>query len=132
MQTFLAENKLMILGYLHFVNKQAFPRSSLVAYAEDGLELIFQTMTIGRKYNDLQFCGRVSVVISSGLKTMQYEGNAQMIADVDWAQRVMLLKNGPCDRRFIFDPRARWFLIRPWWVKLSDYTREPIIKEWYA
>lgn len=107
------------------------PEAALVAFAQTGqLELIFETFVNSRKWHNLQANPHVSFVIGGDARqhiTLQYEGIAQLVP-ADEAERyiaIFLAKDTPCTEQFLRDPRARLLLVRPTWLRYTDYTQQP-------
>jgi len=134
--SFLNKQPLMVLSTVH--KKRKAPESALVAFSQTkNLELIFQTQNDTRKYLNLQKNCSVSAVVGfSETKhiTLQYEGEAKEISDknnLEYYIKIFKKKNTPCGDRFIYHPKASFFLISPKWIALSDYhDKKPKVIEW--
>lgn len=102
--------------------------SALIAFAQNSkLELYIMTFSDSRKYANLQENPYVSVVIGFGYLTIQYEGAAFLLDNNanQEALRAFSLKTTPCSSDFLNDSRARFFKIKPKWIRYSDYTIFP-------
>jgi general stress protein 26 len=130
---FLALNS---LGVISTVGKNAQPEAALVAFAETPeLELIFQTQSNTRKYQNLQQNSKVALVIgwdSVIHKTLQYEGVASEVAAQDSEKYIKIFKakKTPCTEDFLNEPNVKFFKVVPTWIGFSDYTgKKPQITE---
>lgn len=104
------------------------PESALIAFAQnEDLELYFMTFADSRKYANLQRNPSVSLVIGFECKTIQYEGAACELREtaIEEALYAFSLKQTPCSSDYLHDSRARFFKIKPKWVRYSDYTIYP-------
>jgi general stress protein 26 len=118
------------------VNSEKHPQSALVAFAEtDDLKIVFQTFVGTRKLQNIEQNACVSVVVGvdvSSYETLQYEGIAEIPSSKEAAKyrEVLLKKKTPSTKKYVNDPRSNIVLIRPTWLRFSDYTgREPDIFE---
>ena len=106
------------------------PEAALIAFAElDTLEIVFETFTGSRKYENLQHDLAVALVIGWDAKqhiTLQYEGVARELdtAEVEHHRQIFLAKDTPCDETFLRHPKVRLFKVQPTWTRYSDYTGE--------
>lgn len=125
-QDHLKANKLMTISTL--AADSGKPQAALVAFAElPSLELLFQSVEYSRKYRNLTKNQAVAVVIGWDLdnyRTLQYEGVAEQIP-VDEAEayhHYFLDKASPSSEIILKNPRARFFRIKPTWLRYSDYS----------
>jgi hypothetical protein len=122
---FLRQFKLGVLGS---IGRGGAPQSALVGFAvTPELELVFDTVKSTRKYPNLVADPRCSFVIGwSGEQTVQYEGQAQELAppDLERYQEIYFAAwpDGP-DR--LSWPGIVYFLVRPSWVRFSDFKENP-------
>lgn len=122
--------KLAVLGS---ISPEKTPQSALVGIAvSENLEIIFDTLNSTRKYMNLTTNRKASLVIGwEGEKTVQFEGEAFLPVGEELKQYKQIYyatwPDGP--------ERASWpglvyFVVRPRWVRYSDYdARPPRIEE---
>lgn len=127
---FMTANKLGVLGYL---SPRGTPRSALVGIAvTPALEIIFDTVSSSRKYGDLLANPAASFVIGwAGEVTVQLEGQAFQPtgADLERYQQVYFAAWPEC-RDHLNWPGIAYFVVRPQWIRYSDYDqRPPLIQE---
>jgi Pyridoxamine 5'-phosphate oxidase len=126
---FLSRHKLGVLGYL---SEQGTPRSALVGIAATAeLEIIFDTVSSSRKYGDLRANASASFVIGwEGEVTVQFEGQAFQPTGAELAryQQVYFAAwpDGPDRLKW---PGIAYFVVRPQWIRYSDYDQSPPLIE---
>jgi len=127
---FLSRHKLGVLGYLA---PEGTPRSALVGIAvTPELEIIFDTVSSSRKYACLRSNPAASFAIGwAGEVTVQFEGEAFQPAGTALARYQEIYfaawTDGP--ERLSW-PGITYFVIRPRWIRYSDYDqRPPLIEE---
>lgn len=128
--TFIAKFKLGVLGT---VSDNNTPQSALVGFAvTPGLELIFDTVKDSRKYPNLISRPSCSFVIGwAGEQTVQYEGKARELRppDLERYQKIYFEVWPEC-REHLTWPGIVYFLVRPTWIRYSDFDQSPpIIRE---
>jgi hypothetical protein len=127
---FMAAHKLGVLGYL---SPQGTPRSSLVGIAvTPQLEIIFDTVSSSRKYGDLLANPAASFVIGwEGEVSVQFEGQAFQPTGPELAQyQQVYFAAWPECRDHLSWPGIAYFVVRPQWIRFSDYDqRPPLIQE---
>ena len=116
------------LGVVSTLAADGAPQSALVGMAvTPELEIVFDTVEKSRKFANLMRDARVSLVVGwQGETTVQLEGTAQRISSTDL---------GPYHevyfRKFPDGPaRLKWegiayVVIRPRWIRYSDYGQSP-------
>jgi len=113
------------------------PQAALVAIAiSDQLELIFDTVQSSRKWQNLQHCAHVAVVVGGwdgSETTLQYEGIADEPTGPEQERVKEIYFNTFPDGR----DRLKWegiayFWIRPVWIRYSDLNRGGQIVEFTA
>lgn len=128
--TFIAGHRLGVLGT---ISPDGAPQSALVGIAvTKDLELIFDTVDSSRKYRNLIANPAASFVIGwEGEVTLQYEGNAFVPTGNDLAQyKKDYFAAWPDCRAHENWPGIAYFVIRPVWIRYSDYDqRPPLIEE---
>jgi pyridoxine/pyridoxamine 5'-phosphate oxidase len=129
---FISRHKLGVLGYL---SPQGAPRSALVGIAvTPELEIVFDTVSSSRKYGDLLRNPAASFVIGwEGEVTVQFEGQAFQPTGAELAryQQVYFAAwpDGP-DR--LAWPGIAYFVVRPQWIRYSDFDQRPPLIEEFA
>jgi len=129
---FISGNKLGVLGYL---SPQGAPRSALVGIGVTSeLEIIFDTVSSSRKYASLIANPAASFAIGwEDEVTVQLEGQAFQPTGAELAryQKVYFAAwpDGP-DR--LSWPGIAYFVVRPQWIRYSDFDRRPPLIEEFA
>jgi hypothetical protein len=122
---FMAGHKLGVLGS---ISPTGAPQSALVGIAVTReLEIVFDTVASSRKYANLLANPAASFVVGwAGEVTVQFEGEAfqPMGAELARYQQVYFAAwpDGP-DR--LSWPGIAYFVVRPQWIRYSDYDRSP-------
>jgi hypothetical protein len=127
---FLSGNKLGVLGYL---SSQGEPRSALVGIGvTPDLDIVFDTVSSSRKYGCLVANPAASFVMGwAGEVTVQYEGQAFQPtgAELERYQQPYFAAWPEC-RDHLSWPGIAYFVVRPKWIRYSDYDqRPPLIEE---
>jgi pyridoxine/pyridoxamine 5'-phosphate oxidase len=123
---FIQKNKLGVLASV----SAGTPQSALVGIAvTPRLEIIFDTVQNSRKYRNLTSNGTCSLVIGwSGEQTLQYEGTAKELKppELERNQAIYFLSHpdGPLRMNW---PGISYFLIRPKWIRYSDFDQDPAV-----
>lgn len=100
------------------------PQSALVGIAvSPDLEIVFDTVRSSRKYSNLKADPRIAVVVGwEGEQTVQYEGTAIEPVGEDLARaKEIYFAAWPSGRDRQQWPGMAWFLIRPKWLRYSDF-----------
>ena len=127
---FMVTNDLAVVSSL---SPEGYPQSAVVAFAvTEDLEIVFDTFRSSRKYGNLLANGHASVVIGwDGDETVQLEGRAYLLEGEELIQyRRTYAAKWPESQM-----RQGWsglmhFVIRPEWVRYSDYGhRPPVVHE---
>ena len=126
----MTAHKLGVLGYL---SPQDTPRSALVGIGvTTELEIVFDTVSSSRKYGDLLANPAASFVIGwEGEVTVQLEGQAFQPTGAELAQyQQVYFAAWPECREHLTWPGIAYFVVRPQWIRYSDYDqRPPLIQE---
>lgn len=123
--TFLASNR---LGVVSSLGKDGEPQSALIGIAvTTDLELVFDTVKSSRKYGNLVSQRACSFVIGwQGEATVQYQGKAQELGGAELAiyKQVYFaaFPDGPEREQW---PGIAYFVVRPAWIRFSDYGHRP-------
>ena len=127
---FLLQCKLGVLGTIGFAN---VPQSALVGIAvTDHLEIIFDTVKSSRKYPNLIDRPACSFVIGwTGEQTVQYEGHAKELSGGELQRyQQIYFDTWPECRTHLSWPDIVYFVVRPRWIRYSDFQQEPpLIRE---
>ena len=123
---FIHKHKIAVLAT---VDKSNQPEAAVVEFGDTpDLEIIFDTLAeTYRKYNNLQKNQSVALVIGwDDDITVQYEGTAKEIKgqEKDKYKEIYFAKN-PETRKWDSNPDIRYFLVKPKWVRYSDYGSKP-------
>ncbi len=104
------------------------PEAALVAYASaHDLSLVFATYSSSRKYINIQMNPNVAVVISdNALKSVQYEGKAEVLAGDELKKyKEMLFHRNPKSVQYDNHPEQTYLKIIPTWIRYIDLELEP-------
>lgn len=120
----LASQKLCVISTIAGDGR---PQSALVAFSETPeLEIVFGTFDDTRKYANLLRDSRVSIVVSGSDATVQVEGTASLAEGPDDGRcRTMHLAKNSATAKYLRDPRERFFVVTPTWIRYTDYSTEP-------
>jgi nitroimidazol reductase NimA-like FMN-containing flavoprotein (pyridoxamine 5'-phosphate oxidase superfamily) len=124
------------LGVLGTLAPSGEPQAALVGYAiTPDFELLFDTLRTTRKYRNMMANPRVSFTVGSTVghgdeRTVQYEGIAEELA----GEQLERLRPGyfaawPDGVDRVQWPDITWFVIRPRWIRYSDFNI-PLTQEW--
>ena len=129
MNGFVAQCKLAVLGS---VAKTGAPQAALVGIAvTPDLEIVFDTVKSSRKYANLIARPECSFVIGwTGEQTVQYEGVAEECGAVGWERyKEVYFRAWPDCRAHQSWPGIVYFVVRPAWIRYSDFARSPALIE---
>jgi pyridoxine/pyridoxamine 5'-phosphate oxidase len=128
--TFLSQCRLGVLGS---ISNTGAPQAALVGIAvTPRLEIIFDTVKSSRKYPNLISTPACSFVIGwSGEQTVQYEGRAEELQPPDLEPyQETYFKVWPECRAHLSWPGIVYFVVRPSWIRYSDFDQgPPLIRE---
>ena len=114
------------------ISATGHPQSALVGIAvTQKLEVIFDTLKSSRKYANLIAHPTCSLVIGwSNEKTLQLEGEAfePSVSDRDLYQQIYL-NAWPDGRARSTSPNLAYIVVRPRWIRYSDYAASPPVIE---
>ena len=116
------------LGVLGSVGRNGHPQSALVGIAvTQALEILFDTVKSSRKYGNLIAMPFCSFAIGwEGEQTVQYEGEARELSgsELDRLQPIYF-ERWPESRAHLNWPGIVYFVVRPRWIRYSDYDQSP-------
>ncbi len=121
---FLRRENLAVLSYAE--NGQ--PKSSVVDYSEDeDLQIIFITLLKYRKYSLIKKNPRISLCIGGKNNiTVQYEGIAKELTRLKFLPYLKYhIKKNPVELKFSKMLEAKFFIIKPTWIRYSDFSAKP-------
>lgn len=116
------------LGVLGTVTPDGKPQSALIGIAvTPELEVIFDTVRESRKARNLGSAPDCSLSVGwAAEQTVQYEGRA---AEIQECERPRLqetyFRTWPECRDHLRWPDVVYFVVRPRWIRFSDYGRKP-------
>jgi len=104
------------------------PEVATVEYLVDGDQLIINTFIYYRKYQNLVDNPQIACVITvDDEKTLQFDARAELLEGEAAAQaRQKLMEFDPGFADFFDDDETRFFRITPTWLRLRDYTQQPL------
>jgi pyridoxine/pyridoxamine 5'-phosphate oxidase len=127
---FIAKSK---LGVLSSAGPSGTPQSALVCFAvTEKLEIIFDTVKSSRKYRNLIDRPECSFVFGwNGEETVQYEGIAEELAGEALRRyQDVYFRTWPDGPARLSWPGIVYFVVRPQWVRYSDFDQTPpLIRE---
>jgi pyridoxine/pyridoxamine 5'-phosphate oxidase len=127
---FMTAHKLGVLGYLA---PSGGPRSALVGIGVTAdLEIVFDTVSTSRKYPSLLQNPAASFALGwEGEATVQLEGRAFQPKGAELARyQQAYFAAWPEGRDHMAWPGITYFVVRPTWIRYSDYDqRPPLIEE---
>ncbi len=117
-------NTLMVIST---VDATGSPESAVVAYSLLGDSILMGTILKSRKYNNLLSNNHVAVVVGWGNATLQIQATARLLSDHEEIEdaRVAHVTRVPASKKYADDPEQRWFELRPYWFRLTDFTESP-------
>jgi Pyridoxamine 5'-phosphate oxidase len=116
------------LGVLGTVSPGGVPQSSLVGIAvTPGLEIIFDTVKPSRKYGNLIAKPACSFAIGwAGETTVQFQGDAREPSGAELAAyQEVYFNQWPDGPSRLSWPGITYFVVRPTWIRYSDFDRNP-------
>jgi general stress protein 26 len=122
---FIVKHKLGVVGT---TSSSGSPQSALVGIAvTPKLEIVFETVKSTRKFRNLTSRPNCSFVVGwKGEVTVQYEGVAYQPQGVALDQfRNVYFANWPSCRSHLSWPDIVYLVVRPIWIRYSDYDRDP-------
>ena len=104
------------------------PQSALVGFAAtEDLEIIFDTVKSSRKYANLIARPACSFVFGwAGEQTVQYEGTAEELGGTELQRyQQIYFRAWPDGPARLSWPGIVYFVVRPKWVRYSDFDQSP-------
>jgi pyridoxine/pyridoxamine 5'-phosphate oxidase len=122
---FIAQSK---LGVLSTLAETGPPQSALVGIAvTPHLEIVFDTVKSSRKYPNLIARPQCSFAIGwTGEQTVQYEGEAVELHGTELQRcQEVYFRVWPDGPERLNWPGIVYFLVRPRWIRYSDFDQNP-------
>lgn len=109
---------------LSTVGPDGEPQSAFVAFSEaDDCSVVFGTFDDSRKFANVVRDPRVSIVVADDEREVQLEGTARVTEGEDaLACRKRHASKNPSTERYADDPRQRYLLVTPTWLRYVDYA----------
>ncbi len=120
------------LGVVSSMSDASTPQSALIGIAvTPDLEIIFDTTKSTRKYSNLIVRPQCSLVIGwEAEQTLQYEGRAEELQPPDLARyQEIYFQAWPDGPARLTWPGIVYFIVRPLWVRYSDFAQDPPLIE---
>jgi len=115
------------LGVIATLNARK-PEAAAIDFSETSkLEVVFTTLAFYRKYKNLNKNSKVAFVVGGekGI-TLQYEGLARELSRGAFKKyHNRHVQKNPVEKKFAAMPEARFFIIKPAWLRYSDFTAKP-------
>ena len=115
-------------GVVSSVSDEGIPQSALMGIAvTPELEIVFDTVKTSRKYPNLVERAKCSVVVGwEGEQTVQFEGVAVELRGEELQRyQEIYFAVWPEGRERLRWPAIAYFVVRPRWIRYSDYERKP-------
>jgi pyridoxine/pyridoxamine 5'-phosphate oxidase len=119
-------------GVVSSLSTGGVPQSALVGIAiTPELEIVFDTVSSSRKYKNLAERPSCSFVVGwGGEKTVQYEGIAMEPTGAELRRyQEAYFSVWPDGLAHLSWPGIAYFVVRPTWVRYSDYDQSPPLIE---
>ena len=116
------------LAVLATASPSGSPEAALIGIAAGpDLSLIFDTLTMTRKYARLKANPRVALVVGLASETtLQLDGEAEELAgDTLAAAKAIYFRKWPDGRDREALPGITYFKVRPRWIRHSDFSAPP-------
>jgi len=117
-------------GVVSSISKTGTPQSALVGIATTSeLEIVFDTVSSSRKYQNLIERPSCAFVVGwEGEQTLQFEGAASEVKGA-LLERYQQCYFGvwPDGRDRMNWPGIAYFVVRPVWIRYSDYGQKPAL-----
>ena len=119
------------------VSEDGAPEAAVVGVAaNDGLELVFDTLDTTRKFLNVKSNGRIAVVFGAAgayqpgkhdERTLQYEGAADVPSgeELGRVQELIYFKQFPDGRARMKWAHIAYVRVKPLWIRYSDYNASP-------
>ena len=132
MRTFTVLSANASWAFVSTMSDASTPQSALIGIAvTPDLEIIFDTTKSTRKYSNLIVRPQCSLVIGwEAEQTLQYEGRAEELQPPDLARyQEIYFQAWPDGPARLTWPDIVYFIVRPLWVRYSDFAQDPPLIE---
>jgi general stress protein 26 len=121
---FLKSHKYMTLAT---ADNNGKPEAATVEYLVDGDNILLNSYVSYRKYSNLIKNPLVACVITEGDNlTLQFDAIVEKLEGFEAGEaKQKLLEWEPDFKDYFNDPDTRFFRIKPYWMRLRDYTEIP-------
>jgi hypothetical protein len=122
------------LAVISSIGPRVEPQSALVGFAvSPDLEIVFDTLSSTRKYQNLKRDSSIAIVFGwEGETTIQYEGHAsEPLGDELRRAKEIYFTAWPDGRERELWPGIAYFLVRPKWLRYSDFDANRIEELWF-
>jgi pyridoxine/pyridoxamine 5'-phosphate oxidase len=122
------------LAVISSIGPRGEPQSALVGFAvSPNLEIVFDTLSSSRKYRNLKRDSSIAIVFGwEGETTIQYEGQAgEPLGDELHRAKDIYFATWPDGRERETWPGIAYFLVRPKWLRYSDFDTNRIEELWF-
>jgi hypothetical protein len=122
------------LAVISSIGPRVEPQSALVGFAvSPDLEIVFDTLSSTRKYQNLKRDSSIAIVFGwEGETTIQYEGHAsEPLGDELRRAKDIYFTAWPDGRERELWPGIAYFLVRPKWLRYSDFDANRIEELWF-
>ncbi len=118
-------------GVVSSIGPDGTPQSAAVGIATSpALEVVFDTMSDSRKCANLRARPACSLVVWAGERTVQLEGVAEEPTGAELERvREIYFAAWPDGRDRLAWPGITHFVIRPRWIRYSDFDQDPPLIE---
>jgi pyridoxine/pyridoxamine 5'-phosphate oxidase len=125
---FIATCDLAVVSYL---SSEGTPQSAVVGFAvTPDLEIVFDTVSSSRKYRNLKARGECCVVAWVGEATVQIEGTAEETSQDGYKEAYFAKLPDGRDR--LSWAGITYFVVRPRWIRFSDFGARPAVVEEFS
>lgn len=109
------------------VHADGSPESALVAFSESpDLEIVFGTFSDSRKFTNILRDPRVALTIGTDEQALQMEGTARVASDAEVERcTAQHIRKNPSSSKYAHDPKQRYIIVKPTWLRYTDYGTEP-------
>jgi len=113
------------------VSPSGTPEAAVVGFTvSPALEIVFDTVNTSRKYSNLTANPAAAAVIWAGETTVQFEGVAEEARGAERERiREVYFEAWPDGRDRLSWPGITHFVIRPKWIRYTDFTQSPPLVE---
>ena len=122
------------LAVISTIGSRGEPQSALVGFAvSPDLEIVFDTVNTSRKYPNLKHDPNIAIVFGwEDETTVQFEGLASEPAGEELHRaKAIYFAAWPDGRERELWPGIAYFLVKPRWLRYSDFAAQQIEELWF-